>query len=202
LDTLISHGSLALMFAVLIAAGLGLPFPEDVVLLAAGALAHRGIVPLSLAAIVCGVGVLAGDLIVFHTAKKLGPEALDKARFRRLLTEERRRRAQALFDKHGGKVIFVARHLAGIRVPIFALAGINGLSTVRFLVWDVLGLCITGPLYIGLGYLFSDQLDEVRDGVLRVEHVIVGVAVLVVVVVGIAAVVRRRGGSRPPSSGP
>lgn len=63
MDWLLTHGSLGLIFIVLVVAGLGVPFPEELALLAAGALLHRlgGLPAITLA--VCMVGVLSGDLL-------------------------------------------------------------------------------------------------------------------------------------------
>lgn len=96
LDAFLAHGSLALFFVALFATGFGFPVPEDVVLLSAGALAHRGIVPLLPAVIVCMAGVLAGDVALFTTAKRLGPAALDRPFFRRVLPPARREKLDAL----------------------------------------------------------------------------------------------------------
>jgi membrane protein DedA with SNARE-associated domain len=79
------------------------------------------------------------------------------------------------------------------------------MSTARFIAWDVLGLCITAPLYLGLGYAFSKHLDDIRAGVVRIEHVGVFALVAAVAVYGTVVVVRglrrdHRGGP-PPAEG-
>lgn len=170
LDLLLAHGTLALLFVLLIAGGLGLPFPEDLVLLTAGALAHRGTTPLPAALVVCMVGLLIGDFLLFRTAKKLGPRAFDKRLFRRLLPQRRRHRIESLVQRHGGLIVFVARHLAGLRAPVFAMAGIHGMATAKFMVVDAIAACISAPLTVGLGYYFSANLDLVRRGLARGEH--------------------------------
>ncbi len=70
------------MFAVLVLAGFRLPFPEDVVLLSAGALAHRHVVSIEAAAFVCFSGVLVGDLVIYGVAvlvKRRRPDGDDAA---------------------------------------------------------------------------------------------------------------------------
>ena len=59
---LLENAPYGLIFLLLLAAGLGLPMPEDVVLLASGALIHRGAIELVPTAAVCTTGVIAGDL--------------------------------------------------------------------------------------------------------------------------------------------
>lgn len=196
LQEVLSHGSLALMFVVLLAGGFGVPFPEDIVLLTAGALSHRGVIRWEAALAVCASGVIAGDLILFSTAKRLGSAAVDRPMFRRLLTEKRRARITALFAKHGGKVVLFARNVAGLRAPTFVLAGMDGMPAARFLFWDALGLCVSAPLSFGLGYVFSNQLDEIRAGIVHVEHVVVLALVSAIVAHALAVVVRRAWAAR------
>jgi len=176
---LLVHGSLALLFALLVAGGLGVPFPEDLVLLTAGVLVHRGVVPLPYALALCMFGVLLGDFLLFNTARRLGPAALDRPMFGRLLPPQRRRRIADVLKRHGSLIIFVARHLAGLRAPVFAMAGMHGMSPLRFIVVDALALCISAPLVVGLGYLFSQNIELARRGMASVEHFIVIAAVLI-----------------------
>jgi membrane protein DedA with SNARE-associated domain len=203
LDALLTHGSLALFFVALFATGFGFPVPEDVVLLAAGALAHRGIVPLAPAVAVCMAGVLAGDVVLFVTARRLGPGALDRPLFRRILPPERRRKLEGFLEARGGAAVFIARHVAGFRAPVFALAGMHGMPLARFILWDALALCISAPAVFTLGWWSSAHLELARRGLARLEHwLLLGVA-LVVLGYSLFATLRRRaprGSGR--SSGP
>lgn len=199
----LSHASLGLIFVGLVGAGLGVPLPEDLALLAAGALAHRTPLPLALVVAVCAAGVLLGDVVLFLGARRLGQAAFERPLFRRLLPPARRARLEVLFAKRGAALVFFARHLAGIRAPVFALAGIQGMPLARFVTFDVLGLCISAPVMVGLGYVFSSHLDELRAGVVRMEHAVVGAAVLGLCgYVLVVATRRLRAGRRPPPAAP
>jgi membrane protein DedA with SNARE-associated domain len=169
-DFALAHGSYALLLAALLAAGLGVPLPEDVVLLAGGVLAHRGVTSLPGTLAVCAAGVLGGDVLLFLWARRLGESAYTLPAVARLLPPARRARVERLFTRHGGRIVFVARHLAGLRAPVFAVAGIHGLPLGRFLFWDALGLCVSAPAVVGLGYLFSDRIDRIRGDLSRAEH--------------------------------
>lgn len=192
LISLLSHASIVLVVACLVLSGLGAPFPEDLVLLAAGVIAHRGGAMLPLVIGACMVGVLVGDFLLFTTARRLGPAALDKPLFRRLLPPERREKIARTMEKRGPVMVFVARHIAGMRAPVFALAGIHQMPLRRFLLWDALGACISVPLMIGLGYVFSDHIDRVLHGVARVEHWVGASAAVLLTVYVIVVIVRRR----------
>jgi membrane protein DedA with SNARE-associated domain len=157
---LVENGSYGIMLLALLAAGLGVPLPEDIVLLAAGVLIHRGVTTWQTTVAVCFVGVLLGDLTIFLIARRLGATALSRRFYARLLPEGRRQKVEHMFARYGGGVVFLARHVAGFRAPVFALAGIHRMRVHTFLLFDALALCISAPLMIGLGYFFSDRLDQ------------------------------------------
>jgi membrane protein DedA with SNARE-associated domain len=190
LDLFLRHGSLAVFFLALVAGGLGIPIPEDAVLLAAGALTHRGVVPIETAIPVCMLGVLAGDTILFTTAKRLGPAALERPFLKRLVTPARRARAEAFVEKRGGVAVFVARHVAGLRAPVFAVAAMHGMPLRKFLLWDALGLCISAPAVFALGWWSSAHVDLARRGIAHVEHW--ALLIVAIVLLGYAAWARWR----------
>jgi len=182
--TWLADAPLGLLMMALIVAGLGVPLPEDIVLLLAGALAHRGPTPLPVTIACCAVGVLLGDILLFSSARRLGTAALERGLFARLLPPKRRSRIEAMFERRGSVVIFVARHIAGLRAPVFAMAGIHRMPLRRFVLWDSLGILVSVPLMVTLGYLFSEHLDEVERGVGNVEHwAVVGAVVIFLIYV-------------------
>ena len=195
---LLAHGSLVLVFAWLVLGGLGLPLPEDAALVAAGALVYHGVSAV-LALAIAFAGVLAGDVILFVLARRLGPAAYARPLFRRLLPPRRRQRIEDLYRRRGGWVVFLARHVAGIRAATFAL-GIHGMRLRRFVAWDALGACTSVPLYTGLGYAGALHVERVRAGVATAEHyLLLALIVVAIGVLSVRAVTRRlrraRGGS-------
>ncbi len=191
LGLLLAHGSLALSLLLLIVAGLGVPVPEDLVLLTAGALSHRTGVSLLLAISVCYLGVLIGDCLVFLSGRRLGSALLDRRMFRKLLTTERRKRIEEMFERRGPAVVFFARHMAGIRAPVFALAGMHGMPLSRFLFWDALGACISVPVMTILGFVTSQHIDRVAHGVHELGHWVAALVALAAAVYASSLLVRR-----------
>ena len=189
---LIGNGSYGIFFLCLFVNGFGVPIPEDLVLIAGGVLAQRGFTSFPITLAVCFVGVLAGDFTLFTLARSLGTKALERRAIARVLTRQRRDRIEALITKYGGLVVFVGRHMAGFRPPVFVLTAVHGMERWRFMIWDALGLCITAPLVLTLGYYFSDHLDRLRRGLFEAKTVIVIAAVAVVLVLAAISFVRSR----------
>jgi membrane protein DedA with SNARE-associated domain len=189
---------LALSFVLLVVAGFGVPVPEDLVLLASGAVCHRsgGSLPLTIGVVY--VGVLAGDCLLFLSARHFGTGLLDRRLFRGFLPPARRARIEAMFEKRGPAVIFGARHLAAIRAPVFAVAGMHGMKLPRFLVWDALGGLISVPVMTCLGFIASEHVDKVARGVHEMGHWI-GALLAVGFAIYAGILLRRRTSKKQPT---
>ncbi|MBJ6760454.1 DedA family protein [Myxococcaceae bacterium JPH2] len=180
LRLLLAHGSAPLLYGALVLGGLGLPLPEDVVHLSAGVLAHRGVIALPVAYAVCIAGVLSGDTALFLLSRKLGPALYTNRYTCRLFPAERRARVEQLYARHGSRMVFFGRFMSVLRVPVFAMAAVEGMPLGHFLLWDALALCINCPALVTLGYLGSSSIDRLARGVGNVEHFVALVAVLLV----------------------
>jgi membrane-associated protein len=177
----LQHGSIAFVFVWLALGGLGAPLPEDVALLAAGALIERGAANPVAMVLVVFVAVLGGDAVLFFGARRLGPAALTRRPFARLLPAARRARLEGAYRRHGGLVVFVARNIAGVRAAAFALAGIAGMRPRKFLACDAAAACIGVPVMMWLGYAGAAHVDDVRAGLAVVQR---GMLLAVVVAAG------------------
>lgn len=173
----LEHFTYAAAFVLLVAAGVGIPIPEDVPILLSGYLSHRGVMRLDVALPVCFTGVLIGDACLFLLAAR----GARSHRLARLLTSERLARARALVARYGVGAIVVARHIAGLRVAVFAAAAAAGMGFRRFIIWDAISALASVPLMLMLGYLFGDRLELLMHHIHRVEHWAFAVALLVAI---------------------
>jgi membrane protein DedA with SNARE-associated domain len=191
LEYLIGNPSYLLVLGGLVAAGLGVPITEDVYILASGVLAQRGLVSTPGIFAVCVVGVIVGDVLIFTIARRLGRAAYDRPLFARLMPPARRERIEALMERRGGLIIFGARFVAGVRMPVFATAAVHGMSLPRFLAWDVAALVFSAPLVFGMGYLFANEVSAVAAGVGRARNwILLGVLCAVAALIFGYALVR------------
>src|SRR5581483_1491117 len=75
--------------------GLGLPVPEDLSLISAGYMAHRGAVNVHTAVVVCLAAVLGGDTLAFLLGTFFGARILKSPRFHRLFAPRKQLRVRA-----------------------------------------------------------------------------------------------------------
>ena len=164
----------------LFGAGLGLPIPEEIPILAAGVLAAEGVVRWWIALPVCLFGVLAGDCVLYWVGRHWGEHILDWRVVRWVLSREREERLKAAYHRHGVKIVFTARHIVGVRAAAFLTAGIVRLPFGRFLAVDGGAALIGIPLSFGLAFLFTDQLARLVADIHRIERwvMLVGLVLL------------------------
>lgn len=135
-----------------------LPIPAVFILMGAGALSVQGEMRLSIVIFMGVVGCLVGDGIWFWFGRRWGTAAM------RLLCRfaddprECARKARETFDRYGLQVLCVSKFVPGLDGLIPPLSGAQGVPVSRFLVIDAVGSLLWSGTYVGLGFLFSEQL--------------------------------------------
>ena len=134
------------------------PFlPGDSLLFATGALIARPDSPLTLhmmLPLLCVAGVL-GDAVNYSVGYRVGPKVFTKDTSW-LLNKKHLYRAQAFYEKYGGKTIFLARFVPIIRTFAPFVAGIGKMRYRRFAVFNVTGAVTWVVVFVLAGYMFGN----------------------------------------------
>jgi membrane protein DedA with SNARE-associated domain len=77
------------------------------------------------------------------------------------LDERKRKLGQYLFARHGGKVVFFGRFVALLRAFAALLAGANGLSPLRFLIFNAAGGVVWAPVFGLGGYVLGEGVRRI-----------------------------------------
>ena len=183
LQFLVKHGYIVL-FASVLAQQLGLPLPSTPFIIAAGALAHSGQLSLGVSVFVAFSAALIADLVWFEIGRLRGIRVLQFLCRVSLEPDYCVRRTENTFARYGAKTLIVGKIVPGISAVATPMAGVYGLARSRFLVFDGLGILLWIGTFELLGYLFSDQLEDVvryasRFGGLLIVLLIGGLAVYV-----------------------
>ncbi len=161
--------SYAAEFIILLACGLGLPVPEEVTLIAGGYLCWKLQRSLWLTILVCMTAILLGDWLMFLLGKRYGKWILRSRWFRRMLTRRKLARVTLYFRKYGVKTVFFARFFAGIRVPVYFMAGSLKMRSWRFLWLDFWGAALSVPISIWAGKYFGKDIQHAIKVMKRVK---------------------------------
>jgi membrane protein DedA with SNARE-associated domain len=159
------------LFILLTLGTLGLPFPEDGILLLSGLLtAHNVIRPLPTFLIIY-FGLLMTDFLLYSVGKKYGRKLVEHKTFHQIITNDRLARLEKKFRKWGALVVFFGRHLLGFRAQIFLVAGLMRLSWKKFLLADGTSALITISLWGGLGYVGGNHMDTLRRDITNIGFI-------------------------------
>ena len=153
-------------FILFVAAGLGLPFPEEVLIVAAGlwTAQHQDYGLLRwLMLPVCCVGVIIADCLLYGIGRFYGTRLLEHRWIARLVPAEKRRRIEDNFHRYGVSILLFGRLVPGIRTPLFFTAGIMRLPMRYFFVADGLGAVLGNSVLFFLAWWFGDSFKELVD---------------------------------------
>jgi membrane protein DedA with SNARE-associated domain len=177
----LTAGGYAVLFGLLFLCGLGLPLPEDVPLLAAGALIATGKMHLAMAAVCAWCGIIGGDIMLYHLGKKYGLQVTKLPFVGKHLTVQRIERVEHLFDKYGVWVVAVGRLFAGVRGAMVVAAGAIRYNLLTFIIADGLAALVSGGLWLWLGYWLGNRLKDHMEDIDRWKrHIAVGLVILAV----------------------
>ena len=185
--------SYAAEFVILLACGLGLPVPEEVTLIAGGYLCWKLQRSLWLTILVCMTAILLGDWLMFLLGKRYGKWILRSRWFRRMLTRRKLARVTLYFRRFGVKTVFFARFFAGIRVPVYFMAGSLKMRSWKFLWLDFWGAALSVPISIWAGKYFGKDIQHAIKVMKRVKlQIAIGILVCIALYILYRYVRRRR----------
>jgi membrane protein DedA with SNARE-associated domain len=139
----------------------GVPVPGETMLIAAAVFAGSGHMNIAVVILVAVAGAIIGDNIGFAIGHFGGRPLVERFGRYIFLTPERLDRAQDFMNRHGGKVVTVARFVEGLRQANGLLAGIAGMHWAKFLVFNALGAVLWVGTWAGLGYLAGQNIVEI-----------------------------------------
>ncbi len=184
------------LLALLILCGIGLPMPEDIILIAAGLVAASGGQSWVEVSVLMYLGVLAGDSLIFGVGRRFGGRLLALSWTRRWLSPEKQERIARLLDRYGSAAFFIARFMPGLRAPIFFTAGAMKVRYARFAIFDGLAALISVPVFVWLGSFlgrkFGDDLVRLRSAMSTAHTYTTWFAVAVLVIVVTLIWINRR----------
>lgn len=181
LDSLTGGTIYALSLIILLACGMGLPIPEDVVLLTGGYYVTHGKVSLIPFTLLALFGVLVGDAGIYYLGRRYGKTMLQMPGFRHMLTEARIQHVRSSFDKYGNVFIFFARFAAGIRSATFWSCGYFHVPFKKFILLDGIAALVSVPALVYLGALLGHALDTNLPVIKRYEKYI-GLAAAAIII--------------------
>jgi membrane protein DedA with SNARE-associated domain len=173
------YGYLVVFFGVMLESA-GVPLPGETVLITAGVLVHRGVLDYGDALFFGIFGAVVGDQIGYWVGRLGGrPFVLRWGKYA-FITPERLGHAERFFARHGGRAVFLARFITGLRVFGALVAGISRMPWGKFVLYNVLGGTVWATAAVLVGYFLWASISLVEHWVGRASLFLVAAMVLAV----------------------
>ncbi len=168
----------------------GFFLPGDSLLVTAGLLAADQAFGLNiwLLGLILTVAAVVGDTVGYHVGKATGPRIFTRENSL-FFHKDHLLKAQAFYEKHGGKTIIIARFMPIVRTFAPVVAGVGQMRYASFLAYNVFG----GVLWIWSMLLTGYVLAKTVSGVAKHVEKVILVVVFLSILPGLIAWWRNRG---------
>jgi membrane protein DedA with SNARE-associated domain len=188
----LNHYGYLAVFALVMLEDFGIPVPGETILIAAAIYAGHQQLNIVAVGLIGFIAAVIGDNIGFAIGHFGGRAVALRWGKYVFLTEERLDKAEYFFNRHGGKIIVVARFIEGLRQANGIIAGISGMRWLRFLFFNALGAALWVGTWVSVGYLAGNHIETIYHYITRYSlYALIAVAVLLAALI-IRYVLRRR----------
>lgn len=182
LTVIVEHWGYAAVFAIVLLGSVGLPVPEETILMLTGYLVWRGDLSFPLVCVVGVVSASLGDNAGYWLGRRFGRQALRRYATRFWLSSATLEASQRFVLRHGMLAVFVARFVPGLRFAAGPVSGLSGIPVSSFFIANILGAVCYVPIVVGLGYALGrgagSRLERVRAAGVAVEHIVLPAALV------------------------
>lgn len=152
------YGYLAVFFPVMLEL-VGIPFPSETILLAAGATAAAGRLNVALVIALGAAAATIGAALGYAIGHFGGRRLIGWMVRRRLIAERHVDRVDGFLHRYGARVLLIVRFVPGVRIPAFWIAGSSGVQLRRFLAADAAGAIVWAAIMVAVGDVFARSLS-------------------------------------------
>jgi membrane protein DedA with SNARE-associated domain len=174
LEFLVRHGYWVLGLWVL-AEQLGVPVPAIPVLLAMGALVGNAGYSFALASAVVLIAALAADTAWYGLGRAKGYSVLKTLCRISLEPDSCVNSTRQWFKRLGAWALVLAKFVPGLSTVATPMAGLSRMPIAKFLSADAAGTLLWGGSFMGIGFVFRAQLEQVGDIASRLGGGLAGV---------------------------
>ena len=163
----------------------GIPVPAVPVLFGMGALAGMHRFSLWQGSLTAVAACLISDSIWYTLGRTKGQSVLKTLCRISLEPESCVSLTKGWFERFGPTALLFAKFIPGFSTAAQPMAGVNGITPLRFVLMDGLGAFLWSSTFLGLGWIFHDQATRVWEALTRLG-VWFGVLIVTALVVYLA----------------
>ncbi len=161
---------------------IGFFLPGDSLLFTAGFLVNVGIIKfdIHLLVLLLFIAAVLGDSVGYTFGRRVGRKLFNRPNSR-LFKQEHVQKAEAFYEKHGGKTIIIARFIPVVRTFAPVIAGVGKMNYKTFVSYNIIGglLWAGGITYLGyfLGSWFTSLGLDIDQVILPVVAIIILISI-------------------------
>jgi membrane protein DedA with SNARE-associated domain len=178
----LGHYGYYAVFLIVIIESFGPPLPGETIIIAASIYAANGQLNIYAVGIVAFAAATIGDTIAYVIGRQGGSALINKYGKYVGATRERYAKTEDFFERHGGKIVIVARFIEGLRQLNGLVAGTTRMHYLRFLAAQVTGALIWVVAWTTIGYTAGSHITPIYDAVTKVGYALLAVAVVALLV--------------------
>jgi len=161
----LQHYGLWAILAFVLVEDFGIPVPGETILIAGAIYAGSGRLNIVAVGVIGFFAAILGDNIGYAIGRFGGRALVERWGKHVFLTAERLDKAEASFNRQGGKIITIARFIEGLRQANGIIAGITKLHWLRFLAFNALGAALWVGTWVSVGYFAGQHIDTIYHDV-------------------------------------
>jgi len=192
----LQHYGLWAIFVLVLLEDFGIPVPGETVLIAGAVYAGSGRLNVVAVAVVGFVAAVLGDNIGYAIGRFGGRAIVLRWGKYVGMTAERLDKAEDFFNRHGGKIITIARFIEGLRQANGIIAGIIKMHWLKFVAFNALGAALWVGTWVTIGYFAGQHIATIYHYITQYSYYLL--IVLAVAFVGYVVYrLRKRAKSKP-----
>jgi len=171
----------------------GIPVPGETVLIAGAVFAGSGQLNIVMVGLAGFIAAIAGDNVGYAIGRFGGRALVDRWGKYVFLTPERMDKAEDFFNRHGGKIIAIARFVEGLRQANGIIAGIIEMHWLKFVAFNALGAALWVGTWVSVGYFAGQHITTIYDAITMYSlYAAIGAVVLIAAWIGYRVRKRRQ----------
>lgn len=153
-----------------------IPFPSEIVVPPAVFVGiHEHDMNIFLIVLVATAGAIAGAAVNYWLSVWLGRPIIYRFANSRLghmclITEEKVKKSESYFDRHGALSTFIGRLIPAVRQLISIPAGLARMNFYKFVVFTGFGALVWNGILAFLGYILASGFESKSEFMAMVEH--------------------------------
>jgi membrane protein DedA with SNARE-associated domain len=188
LNLIVTHGP-QLLFVLLLLGVVGLPIPDETLLVFCGYQISQGKMPMIPTWLFALAGSWCGISLSYTIGRTLGLGVVTRFGKYLHITEERLNKVNAWFDRIGHWALFCGYYIAGLRHFTAIVAGISKLRFPVFAAYAWSGGILWVTTFLALGYVLGDRWEQIFE---VIHHYLLYASIAVLAAAGLWYYLRYR----------